>query len=86
MSSDIDFQELAELANGYSGDDISGVCRDAAMASMRRKIAGKTPAEIKCVPPALLHGRHLEQSMHLQSRSTASRVDQKKGYMQACEV
>ena len=43
----VDFAALAELAEGYSGDDISGVCRDSAMASMRRKIAGKTPAEIR---------------------------------------
>lgn len=43
----MDFKALAELAQGYSGDDISGVCRDSAMASMRRKVAGKTPAEIR---------------------------------------
>ena len=43
----VDFEALARLAEGYSGDDISGVCRDAAMASMRRKVAGKTPDEIR---------------------------------------
>ena len=47
VSPDVDFAALAQLAEGYSGDDISGVCRDSAMASMRRKIAGKTPAEIR---------------------------------------
>lgn len=47
MAPGVDFAALAQFAEGYSGDDISGVCRDAAMASMRRKIAGKTPAEIK---------------------------------------
>ena len=59
MSRDVNFTALAQLAEGYSGDDISGVCRDSAMASMRRKIAGKTPAEIRwatqhlrCSPPA----------------------------------
>ena len=46
----IDFEALARLAEGYSGDDISGVCRDSAMASMRRKVAGKTPAEIRFTP------------------------------------
>lgn len=44
---DLDFPSLAALAEGYSGDDISGVCRDSAMASMRRKVAGKTPAQIR---------------------------------------
>ena len=46
-SADIDYAALAKLADGYSGDDIAGVCRDSAMASMRKKVAGKTPAQIR---------------------------------------
>ena len=49
----VDFVAIAKLADGYSGDDISGVCRDSAMASMRRKVAGKTPAEIRQAPFSL---------------------------------
>ncbi len=30
-----------------SGDDITNICRDAAMNGMRRNIAGRSPAEIK---------------------------------------
>jgi hypothetical protein len=32
---------------GRSCDDITNICRDAAMNGMRRNIAGRTPAEIK---------------------------------------
>ena len=46
---EVDFDLLAEKTAGYSGDDITGVCRDAAMNGMRRKIMGKTPEQIRCV-------------------------------------
>ena len=45
----VDFDLLAEKTAGYSGDDITGVCRDAAMNGMRRKIMGKTPEQIRSV-------------------------------------
>ena len=44
---EVDFELLAEMTAGYSGDDITGVCRDAAMNGMRRKIMGKTPEQIR---------------------------------------
>ena len=65
MSPDVDFTALAQLADGYSGDDISGVCRDSAMASMRRKIAGKTPAEIRWQNAASLLFPTLELPNHV---------------------
>ena len=43
----MDNEELARRTEGYSGDDITNICRDAAMNGMRRKIAGKTPEEIR---------------------------------------
>lgn len=35
---DVDFKKLVEITDGYSGADISNVCRDAAMMPMRRKM------------------------------------------------
>ena len=46
---EVDFDILADKTYGYSGDDITGVCRDAAMNGMRRKIMGKTPEQIRHV-------------------------------------
>ena len=38
LDSDIDWKKLVEITDGYSGADISNVCRDAAMMPMRRKL------------------------------------------------
>lgn len=43
----VDFAAVTMRLEGYSGDDITNICRDAAMNGMRRRIAGKTPAEIR---------------------------------------
>lgn len=45
----INFEKLSNMTKGYSGDDLTNVCRDAAMNGMRRKIAGKTPDQIRSV-------------------------------------
>lgn len=43
----VDMEEIAGRLSGYSGADITNVCRDASMMSMRRKIAGLRPDQIK---------------------------------------
>lgn len=48
--SDVDLESIAAKLEGYSGADITNVCRDASMMSMRRKIAGLMPEEIRKLP------------------------------------
>ncbi|KAK9499109.1 hypothetical protein O3M35_003616 [Rhynocoris fuscipes] len=43
----LDMHDIAARLKGYSGADITNVCRDASMMSMRRKIAGLRPEQIK---------------------------------------
>ena len=40
IEADVDLAEIAQLLDGYSGADITLVCRDASMASMRRGMRG----------------------------------------------
>ncbi|KAL8043108.1 hypothetical protein ABFX02_09G096400 [Erythranthe guttata] len=50
VAADVDIDEVARKTEGYSGDDLTNVCRDASLNGMRRKIAGKTRDEIKNMP------------------------------------
>ncbi|XP_037955878.1 katanin p60 ATPase-containing subunit A-like 1 [Teleopsis dalmanni] len=47
LSPTVETDLIADQLKGYSGSDISNVCRDAAMMAMRRQISGLTPAEIR---------------------------------------
>ncbi|XP_045830148.1 katanin p60 ATPase-containing subunit A1 [Trifolium pratense] len=47
VATDVNIDEVARRTDGYSGDDLTNVCRDASLNGMRRKIAGKTRDEIK---------------------------------------
>ncbi|KAL1460533.1 hypothetical protein WDU94_012510 [Cyamophila willieti] len=46
----VDLNKIASQLDGYSGADITNVCRDASMMSMRRKIIGLTPEQIRQIP------------------------------------
>ncbi|KAL8232381.1 hypothetical protein R6Q57_002159 [Mikania cordata] len=50
VAADVDISVVARRTEGYSGDDLTNVCRDASLNGMRRKIAGKTREEIKNMP------------------------------------
>jgi katanin p60 ATPase-containing subunit A1 len=43
----VDLESIAKQLKGYSGADITNVCRDAAMMSLRKKIVGLKPEQIK---------------------------------------
>lgn len=49
VAADINRGEVARRMEGYSGDDLTNVCRDASLNGTRRKIVGKERDETKNV-------------------------------------
>lgn len=49
LDSGVDLEVVAEKIEGYSGADITNVCRDASMMAMRRRIQGLTPEQIRAL-------------------------------------
>nr|XP_019066459.2 katanin p60 ATPase-containing subunit A1-like [Solanum lycopersicum] len=47
LAPEVDIEQVAQKTEGYSGDDLTNICRDASLNGMRQKIAGKTIHEIK---------------------------------------
>ncbi|XP_063297288.1 katanin p60 ATPase-containing subunit A1 isoform X1 [Pelobates fuscus] len=47
LADDVDIENIAENMDGYSGADITNVCRDASLMAMRRRIEGLTPEQIR---------------------------------------
>lgn len=49
VAEDVALDGLAKRMEGYSGDDLTNICRDASMSGMRRVIEGKSGDEIKAM-------------------------------------
>ncbi|KAH0697657.1 hypothetical protein KY289_015139 [Solanum tuberosum] len=47
LAPDLDIDQLAQRTEGYSGDDLTNICRDGSLNGMRCRISGKNPDEIK---------------------------------------
>merc|ERR1711862_184266 len=52
LADDVNLDEIQAACEGYSGADVSNVCRDASMMEMRQQIAGKTSEEIASMDQA----------------------------------
>ncbi|OXA50303.1 katanin p60 ATPase-containing subunit A-like 1 [Folsomia candida] len=50
LGEDVNLRTIARKLDGYSGADITNVCRDASMMAMRRRVAGLKPEEIRTLP------------------------------------
>ncbi|KAG7244164.1 hypothetical protein INR49_004237 [Caranx melampygus] len=55
LASDVDLDKIADQMEGYSGADITNVCRDASLMAMRRRIEGLTPEEIRNISRDEMH-------------------------------
>ncbi|XP_066555134.1 katanin p60 ATPase-containing subunit A1 [Amia ocellicauda] len=55
LANNVDISKIAEQMEGYSGADITNVCRDASLMAMRRRIEGLTPEEIRNISRDEMH-------------------------------
>uniref|UniRef100_A0A671NUE0 Katanin p60 ATPase-containing subunit A1 n=1 Tax=Sinocyclocheilus anshuiensis TaxID=1608454 RepID=A0A671NUE0_9TELE len=55
LANDVNMDKIAEQMEGYSGADITNVCRDASLMAMRRRIEGLSPEEIRNLSKDEMH-------------------------------
>ncbi|XP_067098468.1 katanin p60 ATPase-containing subunit A1 [Osmerus mordax] len=55
LANNVDMDKIGEKMEGYSGADITNVCRDASLMAMRRRIEGLTPEEIRNISRDEMH-------------------------------
>jgi katanin p60 ATPase-containing subunit A1 len=76
LSDDVNLTDVANKMDGYSGADITSVCRDASMMAMRKRIAGLSPEEIRNIPKEELElpvsASDLQEALDKVSRSVSA--------------
>mmetsp|Transcript_8673 Transcript_8673/g.36145 ORF Transcript_8673/g.36145 Transcript_8673/m.36145 type:complete len:478 (-) Transcript_8673:113-1546(-) len=76
LAEDINIEEeVCSLSEGYSGADITNVCRDASFMSMRKRIKGLTPEEIRSLPPEEMDRPVTREDLIEALRNTSSSID-----------
>ncbi|CAH0605722.1 unnamed protein product [Chrysodeixis includens] len=78
LQDQVNLKDVALKLEGYSGSDISNLCRDAAMMTMRRKIAGKSPDEIRKLDRSELEAPVTNSDLNVaieKTRRTVSEAD-----------
>ncbi|KAJ3277124.1 Katanin p60 ATPase-containing subunit A1 [Terramyces sp. JEL0728] len=76
VAADVNLDELADKIEGYSGADITNICRDASMMSMRKVIKGKSAEEIKNLPKNALELPLLKEDFEMAIKKIQSSVGQ----------
>ena len=74
VAPEVDFSALAAKCEGYSGADVTNVCRDASLMAMRRAIQGKTPDEIRALSKEQLETPITQQDMEVALTKVQSSV------------
>lgn len=76
IADDVNLKLVAEKLNGYSGADLTNVCRDASLMSMRRRIANLLPDQIRELNREELHmpvtAEDFSESMKKVSKSVSA--------------
>ncbi|KAJ3258022.1 Katanin p60 ATPase-containing subunit A1 [Chytriomyces hyalinus] len=72
----LDMETLAEKMEGYSGADITNICRDASMMGMRRRIRGLSAEQIKMIPKEELEAPASKEDFEMALGKIQSSVSQ----------
>ncbi|KAI9095921.1 P-loop containing nucleoside triphosphate hydrolase protein [Phlyctochytrium arcticum] len=73
---DVSLEQLATRIEGYSGADITNICRDASMMSMRKRIKGLTPEQIRGIAKEELEAPATQDDFDAAISKTQSSVSQ----------
>eukprot|EP00126_Sphaerothecum_destruens_P013657 Sdes_comp23373_c0_seq1m21635 len=76
LAEDVGLEIIASATEGYSGADITNLCRDAAMMSMRRRIQGLSAEEIKALSKEELQMPTTMEDFQLSLKKVSKSVSQ----------